>query len=81
MTANTAGDIWTGDGTDFEASLAAMPDMFDLSSDLMNLYDAFGSGASVWQPLPSEVAAESFAAQGMSAWELDEVSRQFQGLI
>jgi len=81
MTANTAGDMWTSDGTDFEASLAAMPDMFDLSSDLMNLYDAFGSGASVWQPLPSDVAAESFAAQGMSAWELDEVSRQFQGLI
>ncbi|KAF2823943.1 hypothetical protein CC86DRAFT_238380, partial [Ophiobolus disseminans] len=80
-TSDAFGGAWTDNVTDFEANLGDMPDMFDISCDLMNIYDAFGSGASAWQPLPSHMTAESFAAQGTSAWELDEVSRHFQGLL
>lgn len=78
---NAVDDAWAINAPAFEAGLANMPDMFEMGSDLLNLYDVFGSGTTVWQPFSSDVSGDNFAVQGLSAWEPDEVSRQFQGLI
>ncbi|PVH71446.1 hypothetical protein DL98DRAFT_660644 [Cadophora sp. DSE1049] len=68
-----ANNLWADDST-FSASI---PDVFDLSNDLMDLYNAFGSSSTA--PLiQSETVAGNLGGHG---WEMDEISGHLWGLI
>lgn len=72
--------IWNSGDLNFESSLGAMPDVFNIGDELIDLYDAFGTAATA-QPVHTELTADNFGEQGLSVWEIGEISRHFQGLI
>lgn len=57
------------------------PDIFNISSDLMDLYDAFGANATNALPVQYDIAANNLGEQTTSNWDLAEMSRHFEGLI
>lgn len=65
---------------DFRVELSIVPDIFDISNDLLDLYDVFGSAATD-QGQHLDTSAGNYGELGMSLWEIDEVSRHFQGLL
>lgn len=73
-------EIWDGGDLNFDADLSSMPDIFNIGDGLMDLYDAFGTAATS-RPLQPDTASGNFGEQGMSVWEIGEISRHFQGLI
>ncbi|CAO2652502.1 Nn.00g007850.m01.CDS01 [Neocucurbitaria sp. VM-36] len=70
---------WTSNQLSLGMDLGSMPDIVDMSSDLLDLYDVFGSAA-MHQPTQPN-ASTDLGEQGMSLWEIGEVSRHFQGLL
>jgi hypothetical protein len=76
-----AHSLWTDNNSTFNGDLGtSIPDVFDLSNDLMDIYNAFGS-TNTAQPMQSEAVAGNLSGQGPFGWETDEISRHFQGLI
>ncbi|KAL6707488.1 hypothetical protein ACN47E_004058 [Coniothyrium glycines] len=73
-------DVWTGDGSTFGATFESLPDIFDMSNDLVDLYDVFGAAGTDSQQ-GAKTADDNYGEQGFSVWELDEVSRHFHGLL
>lgn len=73
-------NIWNADDFDFNTDLESMPAVFNIGNELIDLYDAFGTAATTQnvQPNPS---ADNFGEQGLSVWEIGEISRHFQGLL
>jgi hypothetical protein len=77
----SANDLWTSDPPNFNFELnGSMPDLFDMGNDLIGLYDVFGSAATHQAP-QTDLSTDTFGEQGLSAWEIGEISRHFQGLI
>jgi hypothetical protein len=72
--------MWDGGDLNFDTDLGSMPDVFNIGDELIDLYDAFGTAATT-QPLQPDPSAENFGEQGLSVWEIGEISRHFQGLI
>jgi hypothetical protein len=73
--------LWTDSNSTFNEALGtSIPDVFDLSNNLMDLYNAFGSTGTA-QSMQPEAVAGNLSGQGLSGWEMDEISRHFQGLI
>jgi hypothetical protein len=73
--------LWAETDSTFNGDLAnSIPDVFDLSNDLMNIYDAFGSSATA-HPVQPDTVVGNFAEDSLRLWEMDEVSRYFQDLI
>ncbi|KAF2175136.1 fungal-specific transcription factor domain-containing protein [Zopfia rhizophila CBS 207.26] len=75
-------NMWAGQGTDLSTGLSSsVPDLFNMSSDLMSLFDAFGQTAG--QPLQPDMSAGFFRIneQGLPVGDTGEISRRFQGLI
>lgn len=68
-----ADHLWLDDPT-FTHSV---PDMFDMSNDLMDLYNAFGTSSTA-QPVESNSIVGNLSGHG---WEIDEVSGHLWGLI
>ncbi|KAH9869970.1 hypothetical protein J1614_006891 [Plenodomus biglobosus] len=58
-----------------------LPDVFDITNDLMDLYDVFGAVASTDQQQPVQEPLENSGELGLSMWEIEGVSRHFQGLL
>lgn len=58
-----------------------LPDVFDITNDLMDLYDVFGAAAVTEQQQPAQTPPENNSDLGMSMWEIEGVSRHFQGLL
>lgn len=73
-------NMWSGSDLNFDSDIGLMPDIFNIGNELIDLYDAFGTAAST-QPLQPDPSAENFGEQGLSVWEIGEISRHFQGLI
>ncbi|KAF2026753.1 fungal-specific transcription factor domain-containing protein [Setomelanomma holmii] len=74
-------DTWANGTPNFNFELdGSMPDIFDMSNDLIDLYDVFGS-ATTYQAPQNDMPTDNFGEQGLSAWEMGEISRHFQGLI
>ncbi|KAJ5995544.1 hypothetical protein N7481_002521 [Penicillium waksmanii] len=73
--------LWTDNNPTFNGDLGtSIPDVFDLSNNLMDLYNAFGATGTA-QPMQPEAGVGNLSGQGPSGWEMDEISRHFQGLI
>ncbi|KAF2999474.1 hypothetical protein E8E13_008400 [Curvularia kusanoi] len=72
--------MWNDVAFNFDAEPGSMPDIFNIGDELIDLYDAFGTAATT-QPVQSAPASDNFGEQGLSVWELGEISRHFQGLI
>ncbi|OOQ90858.1 fungal specific transcription factor domain-containing protein [Penicillium brasilianum] len=73
--------LWTDNNPTFNGDFGtSIPDVFDLSNNLMDLYNAFGSTGTA-QPMQPEAAAGNLSGQVPSGWETEEISRHFQGLI
>lgn len=72
--------LWTNNLPSFDATIESMPDISNMSNDLLDLYDVFGSAAVV-QPMEPNASTDDLGEQGMSLWEIEEVSRHFQGLL
>lgn len=72
--------FWTNNLPSFDATLDSMPDISNMGNDLLDLYDVFGSAAIV-QPMEPNASTDDLGEQGMSLWEIEEVSRHFQGLL
>ncbi|KAF2012904.1 hypothetical protein BU24DRAFT_494824 [Aaosphaeria arxii CBS 175.79] len=73
-------DLWADNGLYYNGHLStSTPDIFNLSNDLLHLYDAFDLAGSS-QALQPEARAGNSGEPGFSAWEM-EISRHFQGLI
>mgnify|MGYP003662697775 CR=1 FL=1 len=72
-TSGEANNLWQ-DGSTYSAS---MPDVFDMSNDLMDLYNAFGSYDTA-QPMQAESGVGNWSGHG---WEMDEISGHLWGLI
>lgn len=73
--------LWTDNNSTFTPDLGTLiPDIFDMSNNLIDLYNAFGS-TGMAQPMQPEAAAGNSSGQGSPGWEMDEISRHFQGLI
>lgn len=69
------GDMMFGD-----ADVAnSVPDMFQMSESLLNLFNAFGEGQQFLQPVPSTFSEEGEYA--MAAEQGKDISMRFQGLI
>lgn len=73
-------NVWNGGDLNFDTDVGSMPDIFNIGDELIDLYDAFGTAATT-QPLQPDPSAENFGEQGLSVWEIGEISRHFQGLI
>ncbi|XPS75459.1 hypothetical protein M3J07_007536 [Ascochyta lentis] len=73
-------NMWNGGDLNFDTDLGSMPDIFNIGDELLDLYDAFGTAATT-QPPPPDSTAENYGEQVLSAWEMREISRHFQGLI
>ncbi|KAH7401200.1 hypothetical protein BKA66DRAFT_405162, partial [Pyrenochaeta sp. MPI-SDFR-AT-0127] len=71
---------WTSNTFAFDMDFGPMPDLFDMGNDLLDLYNVFGAGAAGEHP-QVEASADNFGEQGLSLWEIEEVSRHFQGLL
>ena len=72
-TGSEANNLWQ-DGPTYAAS---MPDVFDMSNDLMDLYNAIGSHDTA-QRIQSDSVATDWSGPG---WEVDEISGHLWGLI
>lgn len=72
--------LWMSNTSAFDMDFGPMPDLLDMGNDLLDLYNVFGAAAT-GQPAQSEAPADNFGEQGMSLWEIEEVSRHFQGLL
>ena len=73
-------NMWTGGDLSIDTDLGSMPDIFNIGDELIDLYDAFGT-AGTTQPVQPDHYADNFGEQGLSVWEMGEISRHFQGLI
>ncbi|KAF2622446.1 hypothetical protein BU25DRAFT_402429 [Macroventuria anomochaeta] len=73
-------NTWNGGDVNFDTDLGSMPDIFNIGDELIDLYDAFGTAATT-QPMQPDPSTENFGEQGLSVWEIVEISRHFQGLI
>ena len=71
---------WETNTQETAADMSTMPDVFDISNNLMDLYDVFGASAAD-QPQSLQKPPEDFSALGMSMWEIRGVSQHFQGLL
>ncbi|KAH6644473.1 fungal-specific transcription factor domain-containing protein [Boeremia exigua] len=79
-TASEMPNMWSGGEINFDTDLGSMPDIFNIGDELIDLYDAFGTAAAT-QPLQPDLAVDNFGEQGLSVWEIGEISRHFQGLL
>lgn len=77
---NELPNIWNGADFEFGTDLGSMPDVFNIGNELIDLYDAFGTVATT-QPVPPDPSTSNFGEQGLSIWEINEISRHFQGLL
>jgi hypothetical protein len=57
----------------------SVPDMFQMSESLLNLFNAFGEGQQFLHPVPSTFSEEGEYA--MAAEQGKDISMRFQGLI
>lgn len=73
-------NMWNGGEFNFNTDLGPMPDVLNIGDELIDLYDAFGTAATT-QPVQPNLSADSFGEQGLSVWEIREISRHFQGLL
>lgn len=73
-------ESWMHDSSGFDLDFGNMPDLHDMSNELLDLYDVFGLAAADHSQYASTSADES-GDFGMSMWEMEEVSRHFQGLL
>jgi hypothetical protein len=73
-------NIWNGADFDFGTDLGSMPDVFNIGDELIDLYDAFGTAAAT-QPVQPYPSADNSGEQGLSTWDIGEISRHFQGLL
>ncbi|KAF1923189.1 uncharacterized protein M421DRAFT_328785 [Didymella exigua CBS 183.55] len=73
-------NLWNGGDFSFDTDLGSMPDVFNIGNELIDLYDAFGTAATT-QPVQPDPSADNFGEQGLSIWEIGEISRHFQGLL
>lgn len=73
-------NIWNGADFEFGTDLGSMPDVFNIGDELIDLYDAFGTAATT-QPVQPDASTDNFGEQGLSIWEIGEISRHFQGLL
>lgn len=72
---------WANAGSTFDSDFGnTMPEISDMSNELMGLYNVFGAGA-VEQSLHDGPSTDNNGEQGLSMWEIGEISRHFQGLI
>lgn len=76
----TGMSTWTADQADYHGDFDNLPDVFDMSNDLMDLYDVFGA-AIMEHPEGPPTTSDNLGEQGLSMWEVDEVSRHFHGLL
>ncbi|KAJ5945445.1 hypothetical protein N7516_005613 [Penicillium verrucosum] len=73
--------LWMDNNSTFTPDLGtSIPDVFDMSNNLIDLYNAFGS-TGMAQPMQLEAVAGNSSGQGPPGWEMDEILRHFQGLI
>lgn len=79
-TATEVPNMWNGGEFNFDTDLGSMPDVFNIGDELIDLYDAFGTAATT-QPVQPNPSADNFGEQGLSVWEIGEISRHFQGLL
>ena len=79
--AETAHDVWSANAPPLEPWTNSEPDIFHVSNDLMNLYDAFGTHAAGGEPLQYDGTANNFEGLTDMSWDLAEISRHFEGLI
>ncbi|KAI8942328.1 hypothetical protein NX059_000407 [Plenodomus lindquistii] len=83
--ADPGGSLWlSNEQLNFGMGLDYMSETMDLSANLMNMYDVFGSGlATDQQTLHSDnLPTGNFQGDSMPAmWGFDDVSRHFQGLL
>ena len=73
-------NMWDGGGLNFDTDLGSIPDVLNIGDELIDLYDAFGTAATA-QPLQPDPSSGNYGEQGLSVWEIGEISRHFQGLI
>jgi hypothetical protein len=73
-------NTWNGGDLNFDTDIGSMPDIFNIGDELIDLYDAFGTAANT-QPVQPDPSTENFGEQGLTVWEIGEISRHFQGLI
>lgn len=78
--ASELSNMWNGADFDFGADLGSIPDVFNIGDELIDLYDAFGTAATT-QPVQPGPSTDNFGEQGLSIWEIGEISRHFQGLL
>lgn len=71
---------WGNNTQGLASDMSVMPDVFDISNNLMDLYDVFGATAAE-QPQTLQTPPEDYSELGMSMWELQGVSQHFQGLL
>jgi hypothetical protein len=72
---------WTDNETaTFDLDLGNLPDIYDMSNNLLDFYDVFGAAATE-QPQGTIPSVENYGEIGMLTWEMEEVSRHFQGLL
>ncbi|KAJ4376515.1 hypothetical protein N0V86_006627 [Didymella sp. IMI 355093] len=72
--------VGNGDDFNIHTDLGSMPDIFNIGDELIDLYDAFGTVATT-QPSQQDPSIDNFGEQGLSVWEIGEITRHFQGLI
>ncbi|KAH7317563.1 fungal-specific transcription factor domain-containing protein [Rhexocercosporidium sp. MPI-PUGE-AT-0058] len=75
-----AASFWEDDSTFTEDCSSSIPDVSDLSNDLMYLYNAFGATGTAMS-MQSEVVAGNLSGHGPLGWEIDEISGYFRDLI
>ncbi|KAL1591759.1 hypothetical protein SLS60_011758 [Paraconiothyrium brasiliense] len=67
---------WNGGNLNMGTDISSMPDIFNIGNGLIDLYDAFGT-----QSLHPDALTDGLGEQSLSEWEIEEISRHFQGLI
>jgi hypothetical protein len=70
----------TDAGFEFDSGSKSMPDIFDMSNNLMDIYDLFGLSA-ISQPIELNGPTNGVDLDGFTAWEAGEITRHFQDLI
>ncbi|KAH7406815.1 fungal-specific transcription factor domain-containing protein [Phaeosphaeria sp. MPI-PUGE-AT-0046c] len=74
-------ELWTNDSFGFDLGLSdVVPGDFDMSTNLMDLYDLFGSTV-VQQPVHDDGADASVGQQGSSELDGDAMTRHFLELL
>ncbi|KAH7380041.1 hypothetical protein BKA66DRAFT_571122 [Pyrenochaeta sp. MPI-SDFR-AT-0127] len=79
--ADVVREPWIGNTSHVDLWPNSEPDIFNISSDLMDLYDAFGTNAINAPQLQYDIGANNFGEQTTSNCDLSEISRHFEGLI